>query len=140
MWLDVTFTPAPSSCDWMVTPGVNGASVGLSNCLPLVVFHAERPLLVTVDLLCSLTTLRRAAGPLRHNPAAPAPSLPPPAWHGPAQHRQQIAMATSPDCRSPQCEVSVSMAMEQMNGNPSLFLHRGNRMGGGRGGGVVSMC
>lgn len=41
-------------------------------------------------------------------------------------------MATSPDCRSPQCEVSVSMAMEQMNGNPSLFLHRGNRMGGRR--------
>lgn len=62
---------------------------------------------------------------------------------------RQIAMATSPDCWSPRCEVSVSMAMEQMNGNPSLFLRRGNRTcgwrqrrrkgGGGGGGGVVSM-
>lgn len=56
-------------------------------------------------------------------------SLPP--WHRTARHR--IVMATSPDCRSPQCEVSVSMAMEQMNGNPSLFLDCGNRAGGGRG-------
>lgn len=52
--------------------------------------------------------------------------------------RLWIAMATGPDCRS-QCEVSVSMEMDQLNGNPSLFMHCRKRAGR-VGVGVVSMC